>query len=256
MSKAILITGAGARVGRHFAQNLAADGWTIAIHYNRSQKAVEQLCEDIQQAGGKAAPIQANLSNQQALDSLIAHSCEALESPLHALINNASTFKDDRAETFTHDQFDFHMNVNLRAPLRLAQKFAQQCPANTEGCIINMIDNRVHKPNPLFFTYTLSKAALYWATKTLAQALAPHIRVNGIGPGPTLQNTGQTHADFVREARTTLLGKSSPPEALLQACRFLLEADNVTGQMLCVDSGQHLTWQTEDLLAGGVKHAP
>jgi len=248
--KTVLITGAGARVGAHLAQSLASDGWNVAIHYNRSRKGAEALASEIKTSGGKAATVQANLFVPQDLDTLVTRAAESLSAPITALINNASTFEDDRAEGFTRASYDYHMNINLRAPLSLAQQLAEQLPKGETGCVINMIDQRVLKPNPLYFTYTLSKSALHWATQTLAQALAPQVRVNAIGPGPTLQNTGQTEDEFAKEAVSTLLGRGSPPEALLEAVTYLLSARSVTGQFLAVDGGQHLTWQTEDLLIG------
>jgi len=170
----------------------------------------------------------------------VERSAKALGHPLTALINNASTFEDDSAQDFSNADFDFHMTVNLRAPLRLSQHFAAQLPKGQSGAIINMIDQRVLNPDPSYFTYGVSKAALYSATKTLAQALAPEIRVNAIGPGPTLQNTAQNENDFAEEEASTLLGHGSSPDSLLDAALYLLTAESVTGQMLTVDSGQHL----------------
>jgi len=185
--------------------------------------------------------VQGNLFVPQDLDSLVIRASEVLGQPLTALINNASTFEDDRAEDFTRASYDYHMDVNLRAPVMLAQQLAAQLPKGEKGSIINMIDQRVLNPDPTFFTYALSKSALYWATKTLAQSLAPYIRVNAIGPGPTLKNHSQTDADFADEAASTLLGAGSPPETLLDAARYLLMAKSVTGQMIAVDGGQHLS---------------
>ena len=201
--------------------------------------------------GGAASIVGANLTVPQDLDTLIARAQEAANAPLTALINNASTFKNDSAQTMTNAMLDYHMGVNLRAPLRLAKDFAAQLPSGQKGVITNMIDQRVLKPNPLFFSYSLSKAALYWATKTLAQSFAPDIRVNGVGPGPTLQNTGQSSEDFANEAAHTLLGYGSSLDAIFEAVSYLLNADAVTGQMLAVDAGQHLIWQTPDLSFGG-----
>ncbi len=248
--KTVLITGAGARIGAYLAKGLAKDGWAVAVHYNRSQSGAETLVSEIKAAGGTAAAVQGNLFVPQDVDSLVKRAAEALEQPLTALINNASTFEDDSAEDFTRAGLDFHMEVNLRAPLLLAQQFAAQLPKNQSGAVINIIDQRVLKPNPLFFSYSLSKSALHWATQTLAQALAPQVRVNAIGPGPTLQNKGQSEAEFSAEQQKTLLQNGSPPEALLDACRYLLSATSVTGQMIAVDGGQHLTWRTPDLLVG------
>ena len=241
MSRAILITGAGARIGRYLAKGLAEDGWAVAIHYNRSKAGAKQLAAEITEQGGKAAIVQGNLFVPQDLDSLVARASDALDKPITALINNASTFEDDRADDFTRASYDYHMDVNLRAPIALAQQLAAQLPKGEAGCIINMIDQRVLKPDPTFFTYALSKSALHWATKTLAQSLAPHIRVNAIGPGPTLKNHTQTDDEFAQEAASTLLATGSPPESLLEAARYLLSATSVTGQMIAVDGGQHLS---------------
>lgn len=245
MHKAVLITGAGARVGAHLASGLAADGWHICIHYNRSAAKAESLVSEIEAAGGSASTVKANLSIPQEVNTLI----ERCGRPLQALINNASTFQSDTAEDFTAAYWDFHRAINLDAPLRLSSDFAAQAEAGSS--IINMIDHRVLKPNPQFFTYSLAKAGLYWATKTMAQSFAPKIRVNGIGPGPTLENTEQDDGEFAAEAKATLLGEGSPPDTILHGVRYLLSAKAVTGQMIAVDGGQHLVWQTPDLEFGG-----
>lgn len=241
MSRAILITGAGARVGSFLAKGLAADGWAVAIHYNRSKAGAETLASEITEQGGKAAIVQGNLFVPQDLDTLVERAAKELGEQLTALINNASTFEDDHAENFTRASYDYHMDVNLRAPVMLAQQLASQLPKGETGCIINMIDQRVLNPDPSFFTYAMSKSALHWATKTLAQSLAPQIRVNAIGPGPSLKNHTQTPQDFAEEAASTLLGAGSPPQSLLDAARYLLMAKSVTGQMIAVDGGQHLS---------------
>jgi len=250
-AKTVLITGGAARVGAHISRGLAAQGWHVCIHYFRSAEKAQSLADEITESGGQASIVKANLAVPQGLNTLIALAAKAADGPLTALINNASTFKGDSAESFTNAMMDYHMGVNLRAPLTLSQDFAAQLPETQKGVIINMIDQRVLKPNPLFFTYSLSKAALYWATKTMAQSLAPQIRVNGVGPGPTLQNTGQSAEEFSNEAAHTLLGFGSKPDAILAAVAYLLAARSVTGQMIAVDSGQHLTWQTPDLTFGG-----
>jgi len=250
MSGAILITGAGARVGAYFAKKLAKDGWAVAIHFNRSRDKAEKLGEEISADGGKAAAVKANLCIPSETAGLVEQASTALGQPITALINNASTFFDDRAENFSQAGFDHHFDVNLRAPLILSQKLDAQLPDGASGAIINMIDQRVLKPNPLYFTYSISKSGLYWATKTLAQSLAPRIRVNAIGPGPTLKNKSQSETEFETEKSETLLGAGSPPDSLLQAVRYLLSAEAVTGQFLAVDGGQHLTWQTRDLMIG------
>lgn len=243
--KAVLITGAGARVGAYLARGLAKDGWHVCIHYNRSSEKAQNLADDIIAKGGVASIVKANLFVPQDVNTLI----ERCGRPLSALINNASTFKPDGAEDFTTTTWDYHRAVNLDAPLRLSSDFAAQAEAS--GCIINMIDQRVLKPNPQFFTYSLAKAGLYWATKTMAQSFAPTVRVNGIGPGPTLENTEQDEGEFTAEAKATLLGEGSPPDTILHGVRYLLSAKAVTGQMIAVDGGQHLLWQTPDLAFGG-----
>ncbi len=243
--KAVLITGAGARVGAYIARGLAEDGWHICIHYNRSADKAQRLADEIISGGGSASVVKANLSVPQDVNSLI----ERCGRPLSALINNASTFKPDTAQDFTTATWDYHRAVNLDAPLRLSADFAAQ--AEEGGTVINMIDQRVLKPNPQFFTYSLAKAGLYWVTKTMAQGFAPNVRVNGIGPGPTLENTEQDEGEFTAEAKATLLGEGSPPETILHGVRYLLSAKAVTGQMIAVDGGQHLVWQTPDLAFGG-----
>jgi len=239
------------RIGKHLSLGLAAQNYHVCIHYFRSADKAQNLANEIISMGGAASIVAANLAVPQELGTLIERAQEASNAPLTALINNASTFKNDSAQTVTNAMLDYHMGVNLRAPLRLSQDFAAQLPSGQKGAIINMIDQRVLKPNPLFFSYSLSKAALYWATKTLAQSFAPDIRVNGVGPGPTLQNTGQSAEDFANEAAHTLLGYGSSLDATFEAVSYLLKADAVTGQMLAVDAGQHLTWQTPDLNFGG-----
>ena len=245
VGRAVLITGAGARVGASLARGLAADGWHICIHFNRSHAKAQGLADDIIQSGGSASIVKGNLSVPQDVNALITR-CGR---PLNALINNASTFQPDTADSFSSATWDYHRAVNLDAPLRLSADFAAQ--ADADASIINMIDQRVLKPNPQFFTYSLAKAGLYWATKTMAQSFAPLVRVNGIGPGPTLENTQQGAGEFSAEAKATLLGEGSPPETILHGVRYLLSATAVTGQMIAIDGGQHLVWQTPDLAFGG-----
>lgn len=244
---AALVTGAGARLGKAMAEALGADGWDVAVHYSRSESGAQDTVKAIHQAGSKAVSVQADLSNEPETAGLIAKASAALGQPLTLLINSASTFFDDTAQSHTRTNWDTHMEVNLRAPILLAQNFADAMPPNTKGSIINLIDQRVRKLNPQFFTYTLSKSALWSATRTLAQALAPNIRVNGIGPGPTLRSIHQSEEDFAKEANATLTGEGSSPEEIVQAMRYLISANSVTGQMIASDGGQHLLWQTPDI---------
>lgn len=243
-----LITGAGARLGKAMAEALAADGWDIAIHYSRSGAGAEETAKTVTQTGAKAATVQADLADEAQTAALIAQASAALGQPITLLVNSASTFNDDSAQSHTRANWDSHMEVNLRAPILLAQSFANALPTGTKGNIINLIDQRVLKLNPQFFTYTLSKYALWGATRTLAQALAPNIRVNAIGPGPTLRSVHQSVADFDTEAGATLTGEGSNPAEIIAALRYLIAASSVTGQMIASDGGQHLLWQTPDMI--------
>jgi len=236
----VLITGAGARVGRHLAKGLAVKGWAVALHYNRSEAGAQAMADEIIAAGGRAAIVQANLNIPAQLNSLITRASKALGGPLTALINNASTFEDDNARDVTRGVYDHHMDVNLYAPIALSRDFAAQ---TDQGVILNLLDQRVLRPAPDHFTYTISKAALYAATQTMAQSYAPGIRVNAIGPGPTLKNARQDDDAFAAEAASTLLGAGSPPDTILDAALYLLGATSVTGQMIAVDGGQHLNYE-------------
>lgn len=247
--RAVLITGGGARLGSLMSKALADDGYAVAIHYNRSKAGAEAVRDAIIDTGRKAAIVQANLNVPGDRNTLIARASEALGAPLTALINNASTFTPDAIDDFTDAGFDHHINANLRAPLHLTQAFAAQYSGpDAGGCVINILDQRVLKPNPEFLTYSIAKAALHWSTKTLAQSLAPAIRVNGIGPGPTLKNARQSDDDFAAERAATLLREGSAPGEIIAAARYLLSARAVTGQMIAVDGGQHLTWKTADFV--------
>ena len=241
----VLVTGAGKRVGRHIALALAEDGWAVAVHYNRSADDADAVVDLIRASGGTAEAVGADLADRSQVVALVPEASAALGGRLDALINNASTFVSDSAENPSH--YAENMAVNLRAPVMLSAAFAEQ---TQRGSIVHLIDQRVLKPNPLYFSYTLAKAALHWAMKTQAQSFAPGIRVNAVGPGPTLRNTDQADGEFEAEAGATLLGEGSPPETIVAAVRYLLSAKAVTGQMLAVDGGQHLTWQTPDLVLG------
>lgn len=232
--KTVLVTGGAARIGAHIARGLVADGWRVCIHYRTSSEAADRLAEEI---GGVTA--RANLRVPGDVAGLIEAARQALGSPLYALINNASTFDPDEADDFTNGTFDHHIDVNLRAALILSRDFAAQAPG--QGAIINMLDQRLLRPRPDFFTYGVAKAGLLWATKTMAQSFAPDVRVNAVGPGPTLRNSVQSEDDFEREKLSTLLGNGSPPDEIVAAVHYLLSARSVTGQMIAVDGGQHLS---------------
>lgn len=244
--KTALVTGAAKRIGRAIALTLAKAGYDIGVHYGQSRDDALALAAELEALGVKAHALQGDLSDVASVAGLIGMARETL-GPIDVLVNNASVFADDRARNLTIESWQTHMNTNLLAPVLLSQAFAAQKDIRPGASIINMIDQRVLKPSPPFFSYSLSKAGLWHATRTLAQALAPHIRVNAVGPGPTLRSIHQSEKDFEREARSTLLQKPTSPEEVAAAVIYLLNAPSVTGQMICVDSGQHLNWKTLDM---------
>jgi len=242
-----LVTGARARLGRALALSLAEAGYAVAVHHRDDSDAALAVIDEIRTAGGRAGAVQAELADEADTAELIARAAEAV-GPLTLLVNNASRYTDDRVGSLSRESWDGHMNVNLRAPLVLAQAFAAQAPQDADALILNILDQRVWKPNPQFFSYTLSKAALWTATRMLAQALAPRVRVNAIGPGPTLPSVHQDAAAFEAEAGAIPLGRRVRPEDVCAAALYLIDARSVTGQMIAVDGGQHLAWKTPDIL--------
>lgn len=244
-----LVTGAGARLGKFMAEALGEDGWDVAVHYGTSVAGANATVENILKTGQNAVTVQADLRNEDQTASLLAQASQRLGKPITLLINSASAFQDDTADAHTREDWDLHMDVNLRAPISLAQSMVAALPKNTKALIINLIDQRVWKLSPQFFTYTLSKSALWSATRTMAQAFAPHVRVNGIGPGPTLRSVHQSAEEFAAEAEATLTGEGSSPDEIIAAMRYLISATSVTGQMIASDGGQHLLWQTPDILS-------
>jgi NAD(P)-dependent dehydrogenase (short-subunit alcohol dehydrogenase family) len=242
-----LVTGGAKRIGRSIVERLAVEGYAIAIHHGRSSEEAEQLRASLAARGTRAALLQADLADQDVVDRLI-ESAEAALGPVSLLVNNASEFQPDEATTLERTLWDRHFAVNLRAPAFLARDLARRLPADQEGCVVNIIDQRVWKPTPQFFSYTLTKAALFAATRTLAQALAPRIRVNGIGPGPTMRSARQEEADFARQSAAVLLGRGPTPDEIADAVAFLARSRSITGQMIAVDGGQHLAWETDDVV--------
>tara|TARA_R110001606_G_scaffold363507_1_gene517713 strand:+ start:864 stop:1616 length:753 start_codon:yes stop_codon:yes gene_type:complete len=241
-----LVTGAGARVGKAMAEALGQDGWAVAVHYRSSKDGARETHDAIKAAGGRATLVQADLADETQVASLVGQAGAELCQPVSLLVNSASVFTDDSAASHTRADWDAHMDTNLRAPVHLAQQMAAGLAPGEKGLVVNLIDQRVWKLTPQFFTYTLSKAALWQATQTLAQALAPHVRVNGIGPGPTLKSVHQSEAEFEAEKQATLTQEGSSPDEIVRALRYLISATSVTGQMIAADGGQHLMWQTPD----------
>ena len=225
---------------------MAGAGFDVALHCHTSCAEAESAAAEIAALGRRAEVLQADLADEPETRGLVTAARQAL-GPVTLLINNASVFEDDRIETLASDIWRANMEVNLHAPLVLSQSFAAELPQDRTGLIINILDQRVWNPNPQFFSYSLSKAALWMATRTLAQALAPRIRVNGIGPGPTLPSIHQTPEMFQAEAEHTPLQRRATPADITAAALYLIDAPSVTGQMIAVDGGQHLAWLTPDI---------
>lgn len=249
MTKAVLITGAAKRIGRALALDLAAHGWAVAVHHHCSAPEAEDVVARITAASGQACALRADLRDPAAVGRLMDEACAALGA-VSCLINNASVFEHDEAHSVTADSWSAHLDVNLRAPVFLAQAFAAALPKDGDGNVINILDERVWKLAPTHFSYTISKSALWTATRTMAQAFAPRIRVNAVGPGPALPNARQSHAEFQLENRNMLLERGTTPQEIADAVRYILSAPAMTGQMIALDGGQHLLWQTPDMMAG------
>ena len=237
-----LVTGAGRRIGAALAMAAGAAGFDIIVHFGRSAREAEETASRIQALGRQAVTSGADLADAAACARLIGQA----PGPLTLLVNSASLFEDDSALGMAC--YEAAMAVNLRAPLLLAAAMAQALPADRSGLIVNILDQRVWRLTPKYFSYTLSKSALWTATQTLAQALAPRIRVNAIGPGPTLASIHQSAESFAAQAAAAPLGRGPTPEEIAQALTYLIDAPSVTGQMIAVDGGQHLSWRTPDVV--------
>jgi NAD(P)-dependent dehydrogenase (short-subunit alcohol dehydrogenase family) len=236
---AALVTGGARRIGRVLARAAAEAGYDVAIHVRTDGGDAVATANEVRAHGRKATILSCDLRKESASVALVGEA-EAELGPITLLVNSASVFEQDAFADMNRASWDLHMETNLRAPLVLSQVFARRLPADREGLIVNILDQRVWRPGQDFFSYTLSKTALWSATRMLAQALAPRIRVNGIGPGPTLASIHQEAGDFEAEVRETPLGRAVPPAEIGAALRYLIDARAVTGQMIAVDSGQHL----------------
>ena len=249
LPRTVLITGAARRIGRTLALALATDGWRVAVHFRRSADEAAALVHEISAKGGTAVALAADLANLDDMRALVPRCCDLLGPPT-CLINNASEFQPDTLASTTPQSWHLHLDTNLKAPIFLAQAMAERLPEGVDGNVINIIDQRVWRPSPDFFSYTVSKAGLWAATRTLAQALAPRIRVNAIGPGPILKSVHQTDSDFTDEVASTLLRRGPTSDEIAAAVRFILAAPAMTGQMIALVSGQHLVWSTEGRPSG------
>ena len=236
-----LVTGAGKRVGRAIALDLGRHGWSVAVHYNRSADEAEAAAADIEASGSRAIAIGADLSDARAVEGLVPAVTRAL-GPVDALINNASVFENDGVASLSRESWDRHVETNLWAPLALTQAMAAALPEDVSGNVVNLLDQRVWNLTPYFLSYTVSKSALWTLTQTLAMALAPRIRVNAVGPGPTLPSPRQSQAQFDKQWDAMPLRRGTTPQEIADAVRFLLTAPAVTGQMIALDGGQHLGW--------------
>ena len=244
---AALVTGAGRRLGQALALEAARAGYDVAVHHRGPAEEADETVAAARALGRRAIPVRADLSMESEVRALVGQA--AALGPLTLLVNSASAFQDDRVGALARETWDLHLETNLRAPVVLAEAFAAALPADREGLVVNIVDQRVWRPNPQFFSYTLAKAGLWWATQTLAQALAPRIRVNAIGPGPTLPSVHQAPGEFEAEAAGVLLARRAVPDDIAAALRYLIDARSVTGQMIAVDGGQHLGWKTPDIVA-------
>jgi NAD(P)-dependent dehydrogenase (short-subunit alcohol dehydrogenase family) len=242
--RAALITGGGRRIGRAIALSVSRAGYAVVLHAHTSRADAERLAAEIVAAGGRAAVVLADLAEPEAVRGLVP--AAAAFGPLTLLVNSAAEFEPDEIETLARARFERTFAVNLAAPLFLAQAFAAQAPAGADASIVNLVDQRVLKPTPRFLSYTLSKSALHSATTTLAQALAPKLRVNAVAPGPTLPSPRQSDVQFAAQAASLPLARGPSPEDIAAAVLYLAQARSVTGVTIAVDGGQHLAWRTAD----------
>jgi len=245
-TKKIVITGAATRIGAAIAKSLANFNVKILLHYNKSSSEVKKLKIDLENFGAEIFLIKADLNKSTEVKKIIPYAYKVMRG-IDCLINNASLFENDNIEKFDESRFDKHININLKSPSILSRDFFKYIKKN-RGNIINIIDQRIFKLTPQFFSYTLSKAGLGVLTKVSAMRFAPNVRVNGIAPGPTLKNKRQSEKHFKKQWQSTLLKKKVETESICSTVKFLINNDNITGQIIPVDSGQSIAWLTPDII--------
>ena len=245
-AKKIIITGGATRIGAAIAKSIVSFNTKISIHFNRSKNSASKLKKELEDLGAEVHLLKSDLGNFKQTQNLIKNAYKKMKG-LDCLINNASIFENDNLDNFSDNSFQKHLNVNLKAPAILTQNFKKMVK-NKNGCIINIIDQRVEKLTPFFFSYTLSKSSLVTLTKTSAMKLAPNIRVNGISPGPTLKNKRQSEKHFKKQWKSVLLKKKVDLEDICKGVKFLIENQSITGEIINIDSGQRLAWQTPDII--------
>jgi len=244
----VIITGGATRIGAAIAKKLSGPNKEILIHYNKSSLKAQKLKKELEKKGTKVYLVKGDLSKETDINKIVKFAKLKLKY-FNCLINNASLFENDNLENFTINSWKKHLTTNLRAPALLTKKFAQNIRGKNNN-IINIIDQRVFKLTPFFFSYTISKTGLYTLTKTSAMSLAPNVRVNGIAPGPTIKNKRQSNRHFKKQYLATPLKKQVDVEEICNAVDFFIKNKSITGQVLAIDSGQHLNWQTPDIMNG------
>ena len=244
----IIITGGATRIGAAIAEKLSGPAVEIVIHYNKSKAKAEKLKKKLSKNQTKVYLVKGNLSKENDVNKIIKFAKSKLKY-FDCLINNASLFENDKLENFTTDSWGRHLRTNLRTPALLSKEFSKNIKGKNNN-IINIIDQRVFKLTPFFFSYTISKTGLYTLTKTSAMSLAPNIRVNGIAPGPTLKNKRQSESHFRKQYLATPLKRKVDVSQICNAVDFLIKNISITGQVIAVDSGQNLNWQTPDIMGG------
>nr|WP_073327928.1 SDR family oxidoreductase [Wenxinia saemankumensis] len=251
-----LVTGGGGRLGRAMAIHLAERGFSVAIHYHRSERGAEETAAACRGEGAGTVLVRADLLDDGETARLVPEAAAALEGPVDLLINSASLFEPDNLGGITGESWHRAMGTNLRAPVMLTQAFAAQCKepeidedgeAQARALVVNMLDQRIEKLTPNYMSYTLAKTALWTFTRTAAQALGPKVRVNAIAPGTTLPSGGQDEAQFRARRRESILRRGPNPRDITAALGYFIDAPAVTGQALIIDGGQHLMWQTRDI---------